>query len=215
MYSSTPMAVTSLLALSTLTLTASACSKQGSTQITFYGFPDNDPPGPGTAFNCGGRNNVAGGSGTFNDPVTFASATGEFSQCEVIYVPYLEKYARMEDDCQQCGKSNAFIQCYLYSLLRTSSILYHRVPVFPGICILSLGLPKAMSIKFPADSFVIYTEDDFKNGKLHIDIWTGSPLFNGGDDQINCENALTPDGGQTIIRNPASNYAVDCTFSFI
>jgi hypothetical protein len=101
-----------IVTLYTLALTASACSKQGSTQITFYGFPDNSPPDPATAYNCGGRNNIAGGSGTFNDPVTFASATAEFNQCEVIYVPYLEKYARMEDDCQQCGEWNASTQRY-------------------------------------------------------------------------------------------------------
>lgn len=41
---------------------ASACSTKSGVTITFYGFPDNDPPGAGTAYNCGGRNNIAGGS---------------------------------------------------------------------------------------------------------------------------------------------------------
>jgi len=38
-----------------------ACSTPGDFIVTFYGYPDNSPPGPGTAYNCGGRNYVAGG----------------------------------------------------------------------------------------------------------------------------------------------------------
>jgi hypothetical protein len=81
---------------------AFACQTLTSVSHTFYGFPDNDPPGAGTAYNCGGRNYIAGGTGTFSDPVTFASAPGEFAQCEIIYDPYLQKYLRMEDTCAQC-----------------------------------------------------------------------------------------------------------------
>jgi len=74
---------------------AEACSREGSVEITFYGQPDNDPPGADTAYNCGGRNNVASqGDGTHGNPVTIATAQGEFNQCEIIYVPYLEKYVR-------------------------------------------------------------------------------------------------------------------------
>ncbi|KAL8737723.1 MAG: hypothetical protein Q9181_001408 [Wetmoreana brouardii] len=90
-----------LLALAS-PLTERACSTKSNVIHTFYGYPDNDPPGPATAYNCGGRNNIAGGSGTYGDPLTFASAPGEFSTCEIIYVPYLKKYARFEDSCAQC-----------------------------------------------------------------------------------------------------------------
>lgn len=38
--------------------------------------------------------------------------------------------------------------------------------------------------------------------------------MNGGDDQINCENTLTP-GNQQIVRNPASNLPVDSKFAFV
>ena len=139
-----------------LSSTVQACGAISSVQHTFYGFPDNDPPGPATAFNCGGRNFVAGGSGTFSDPLTMATAPNEFSQCETLYVPYLKKYVRFEDTCAQCT-------------------------------------------------------EDFKSGKRHIDIWTGSPNINGGQKQINCEDQLTPDGNgeHTIIRFPAGNLAVD------
>ncbi|GAB1206825.1 hypothetical protein APSETT445_005527 [Aspergillus pseudonomiae] len=71
---------------------------------TFYGFPDNDPPGCAIAYDCG-RGLTAGGVGTFNDPLTFASAPGEFQICEIIYDPYLRKYLRMEDSCDSCNRN--------------------------------------------------------------------------------------------------------------
>ncbi|KAJ5398340.1 hypothetical protein N7509_006453 [Penicillium cosmopolitanum] len=79
-----------------------ACSTPGNFIITFYGFPDNSPPGSGTAYNCGGRNYIAGGSGTYDDPVTIATAPGELDVCEIVYLPLLTKYGRREDDCAQC-----------------------------------------------------------------------------------------------------------------
>lgn len=51
-----------LLALLTHPIACAACSTRSGVTITFYGYPDNDPPGPATAYNCGGRNNVAGGN---------------------------------------------------------------------------------------------------------------------------------------------------------
>ena len=90
----------SLLATSVLGQ-GSSCVVVDSVQHTFYGFPDNDPPGPATAYDCG-RNFTAGGTGTFADPLTMASAEGQFELCEVVYVPYLRKYVVYEDFCQQC-----------------------------------------------------------------------------------------------------------------
>ena len=86
-----------------------SCSTVQNSQITFYGWPDNDPPSAQTAYNCGNRNFVAGGSGTYADPLTFASAPGEYSQCEIVYVPYLKKYARLEDYCAQCGETTPLL----------------------------------------------------------------------------------------------------------
>lgn len=87
--------------------TAATCSTQ-STRITFYGAPDNDPPGStDTAFSCdvvASRGSNAGGTGTYDDPLTFATATGEFDQCEIIYIPYLKKYGINQDYCAQCSK---------------------------------------------------------------------------------------------------------------
>jgi hypothetical protein len=72
-------------------------------QITFYGYPDNDPPGADTAHNCGGRNYIAAGIGTYASPLTMAMAPGIFSTCEIVYSPYLKKYLRLEDDCASCS----------------------------------------------------------------------------------------------------------------
>jgi len=90
------------------------CSRQGSYRVTFFGYPDNGPPvGASTSINCGGRNYVAGGTGTFDDPISMfpspwdfsfwhssamACASGIFSDCEIAYLPYLEKYIR----CKFC-----------------------------------------------------------------------------------------------------------------
>lgn len=48
------------VAAATLAGIASACSTPGNYIVTFYGYPDNDPPGPAISYNCG-RGNRAGG----------------------------------------------------------------------------------------------------------------------------------------------------------
>lgn len=78
-------------ALSLLTM-AEACSIITSVHITFYGAPDNDPPGPATAYNCGGRNYIAGGTGTYANPLTFASAPGEYNKCKLISPSHLPSF---------------------------------------------------------------------------------------------------------------------------
>ena len=50
-----------LLSTSTLLSFGAACSTESNFIVTFYGYPDNSPPGPGTAHDCGGRNYIAGG----------------------------------------------------------------------------------------------------------------------------------------------------------
>ncbi|KAL8809668.1 MAG: hypothetical protein Q9223_003367 [Gallowayella weberi] len=190
-------------------LTERACSTRSSVIHTFYGYPDNDPPGPATAYNCGGRNNVAGGkqsftsrylylralylpfikaqretdvvagSGTYSNPLTFASAPGEFNSCEVIYVPYLKKYARFEDYCAQCSE-----------------------------CTAGTKFRKSFTCSY---LLISLSETDWQSGKYHIDLWTGSSTVNGGSNQIQCENNLTPNA-QSIVRQPPNNLPVDCTY---
>lgn len=55
---------------------------------------------------------------------------------------------------------------------------------------------------------IFYAVEDQKKGIKHIDIWTGDAK-NGGQNQINCENKLTPDKTQSVVRSPPANLAVD------
>lgn len=73
--------------------------------VTFYGWVDNSPPGDAIAHPC--IHQSAGGTGTYADPVTFAEPndlTGPW--CQIIYVPFLEKYFIHEDQCHPCGGVN-------------------------------------------------------------------------------------------------------------
>ncbi|KAI1310176.1 hypothetical protein F5Y03DRAFT_347164 [Xylaria venustula] len=138
--------------LSLLAGVATACSVTGNVKTTFYGVPDNDPPGSDAiAYSCSSRGAHAGGTGTYSDPLTFASKEGgSYAQCEIVYSPYLKKYIRNEDICAGC------------------------------------------------------TDGDW------TDVFTGNSQ-DGGDAQVNCEDKLTPDAAQSVIRSPATNLEVDTT----
>jgi hypothetical protein len=47
-------------------------------------------------------NQLAGGTGSYNDPLTMASSSTLFDKYEIFYVPYLQKYVRFEDNCKDC-----------------------------------------------------------------------------------------------------------------
>jgi len=66
---------------------------------TYYGWYDNTPPGCATAYS-----GCAGGTGTYTDPITFASDKHEFPVGTILYYPSIEKYVRMGDDCQECDE---------------------------------------------------------------------------------------------------------------
>ncbi|MGZ5971309.1 MAG: hypothetical protein ACXWP4_26750 [Polyangiales bacterium] len=69
-------------------------------EVTFYGWPDNDPPGPAIAYPK--IHSSAGGTGTYADPITFATAAAEFPAGTILYVPFIKKYVIMEDYCAAC-----------------------------------------------------------------------------------------------------------------
>lgn len=74
--------------------------------VTLYGWSDNDPPGTAIAYPKSDGyptiHNGAGGNGTYSDPVTFAANPKAFSPGMLIYIPYIKKYAMMEDSCASC-----------------------------------------------------------------------------------------------------------------
>lgn len=65
---------------------------------------------------------------------------------------------------------------------------------------------------FPITTDGIFLATDWGSGKYHIDIWTGSSTVNGGNNQIQCEDNLTPNP-QSIVRMPPTNLPVDCKIS--
>jgi hypothetical protein len=70
--------------------------------LTFYGFPDNTPPG--RAIHHPGpppRHSEAGGIGTYDNPTTVAG--GRWSPGTRLYLPYLNKYLIVEDSCSGCS----------------------------------------------------------------------------------------------------------------
>jgi len=79
--------------------------------MTFYGFFDNSPPG--TAIAHPQIHSGAGGVGTFQDPISFAVAPrvqNKVPPGTIIYIPSLQKYFVMEDDCTASGPGGAPVQ---------------------------------------------------------------------------------------------------------
>ncbi|WP_437590727.1 hypothetical protein [Sorangium sp. So ce1000] len=70
-------------------------------EVTFYGWPDNDPPG--NAISDPVIHQGAGGRGTSDDPITVAVRRGRFQPGTRMYVPSLRKYLIVEDTCASCG----------------------------------------------------------------------------------------------------------------
>ncbi len=46
------------------------------------------------------------GTGSYSNPETFATAQSnpDFTNCEIVYIPYLQKYFQYADHCVKCGK---------------------------------------------------------------------------------------------------------------
>jgi hypothetical protein len=74
--------------------------------VTFYGWEDNSPPGGAIAFaRSDGHptvHDMAGGTGSYADPLTLATDRLELAVGTIVYLPFLQKYAVMEDDCAEC-----------------------------------------------------------------------------------------------------------------
>jgi hypothetical protein len=70
--------------------------------VTFYGGPDNDPPGSTDIAYPNGRHGTAAGAGSYADPITLATDPRELPPGTVVYAPQWQKYFVMEDDCEEC-----------------------------------------------------------------------------------------------------------------
>ena len=82
---------------------SSAQGRTGQYYVTLYGARDNTPPGSREiAYPTVHRE--AGGTGTYSDPVTFATSRAELPVGTIVYYPYLKRYFVMEDDCVDCDR---------------------------------------------------------------------------------------------------------------
>jgi hypothetical protein len=88
--------------------TPAAASTTRNFQVTLYGWPDNSPPGNAIAYPADGGyptiHNAAGGTGTYADPITYATDQAELPIGTIVYYSYLHRYFIMEDDCVQCDQ---------------------------------------------------------------------------------------------------------------
>ena len=90
---------------SATTTTTAAATTSVTDFTTFYGFVDNSPPSADIAHPC--IHSSAGGTGTYADPITFAERIDlNGPWCQIIYVPFLQKYFIHEDQCRPCGGVN-------------------------------------------------------------------------------------------------------------
>jgi hypothetical protein len=71
------------------------------TFLTFYGWWDNTPPGGDISYPQ--IHQTAGGTGTYADPITFATDSSEQPPGTIVYVPRVGKYFIMEDGCDECS----------------------------------------------------------------------------------------------------------------
>jgi hypothetical protein len=82
--------------------------------MTLYGYVDNSPPGRAIAHPC--THGVAGGTGTFADPVTFATDVHEVGWCHRLYVPYMKRYFIHEDECAECDHDWVKLHKYRFDM---------------------------------------------------------------------------------------------------
>ena len=68
--------------------------------LSTYDWWNNSPPGAGIEYP--GLHQTAGGTGTYTDPVTFASQPSELRPGTRIYIPRFRKYFIKEDACAGC-----------------------------------------------------------------------------------------------------------------
>lgn len=86
--------------------------------VTGYSYFDNTPPGSATIAFPNAQHKVAGGTGTYANPITLAVGWSLVGGKEVpdyapgtrFYLPFLKKYVRVEDECGDITKSKPLPQ---------------------------------------------------------------------------------------------------------
>ena len=171
-----------LFSLSPSTL---GCNVNGGIKLTNYGFPD----ASGTpAYKCQGNkpvNTVAGdktllGDGSFNHPYAAAAATGSiFKECDLIYVPLLKKYFRVQDNCSGCVSK----QVDLY--VTNSDKQEGQTGCEQQFGTFDYGKPLHEVVQNPGSGFETDTQPLFLNGKCFNKVSDGR-VFPARDGKVTC-----------------------------
>ena len=98
-----PVAPTHTTARPTPTATKTKTQTTVKFYVTLYGAHDNTPANS-TAIAYPVIHQRAGGTGTYADPISFATDKSELAIGTRIYYPYLKRYFIMEDDCTECDE---------------------------------------------------------------------------------------------------------------
>ncbi|MBP2327736.1 hypothetical protein JOF56_008121 [Kibdelosporangium banguiense] len=72
-------------------------------RINYYGARTNEPRGSRAIAYPNVLHGQAGGTGTFDDPLTFAAGEDKYKPGTKIYVPEVKRYFILEDLCPQCS----------------------------------------------------------------------------------------------------------------
>jgi len=107
-----------VVGVSTTTASGSSLAPASTSSVhafmTLYGYVDNSPSGTDIAHPC--LHQAAGGTGTFADPITFATDVDELPWCAVIYVPYMKRYFIHEDECSECDRDWTNLHLYRFDM---------------------------------------------------------------------------------------------------
>jgi Putative Ig domain len=169
--------------------------------MTLYGWADNSPPGPGIAHTtCLHRS--AGGTGTYANPITFATDVSELGWCTIIYVPYMKRYFIHEDECSQCDRDWTTQHLYRFDMWAGGNAQSLEQPEHKALLQCESTWTRADSIDDPDNPTVMVNPPD----NLPV---TPAPIFTA---PTTCWNgtpiAITNPGKQSTVIGAAVNVKV-------
>jgi len=103
-----PLMLAGAFAIPSLASAAPTHANSVTDLTTWYGPPDNSPPGNGISGPaCGTPHGaVAGGVGSFANPTTYADPQNLNSFCQRAYDPFMKMDLIHQDQCNPCGGQN-------------------------------------------------------------------------------------------------------------
>jgi len=105
----------------TPTTSTTTTAPSGSTRtgfVTGYSTSDNDPQWSksiaySSAWDSRTIHPEAGGTGTYDDPVTIAAQAGDYAPGTRFYVPHVDRYFMLEDTCASCGEKPEWVDMFI------------------------------------------------------------------------------------------------------